>query len=85
MSGLARVAVASGGRTETLELPWETSLQEVLTQAREALAVSAASDVELYCADGTVMGNKLQRTLGELRERRMCPRLEFELRPVVSA
>ncbi len=84
MSGNARLTVAAEGRVESLELPWEATLQEVLTRAREALGVSGA-EVELYCADGTTMANKLERTLGELREQRQCPRREFELRRTVSS
>ena len=84
MSGVARVVVAGAGRREVLELPWEATLQEVLTRAREALGVGGL-EVELWCEDGTTLGNKLHRTLGELRDRRLCPRLEFELRGAAGA
>lgn len=79
MSDHARVRVSAEARSEVLELGWETTLADLRTRACEALALDG-SGLALYCADGTTMENKLQRTLAELRERRMCPRLEFELR-----
>jgi hypothetical protein len=33
-------------------------------------------------SDGTTMTNKLERTLDQLREQRICPSREFELRAV---
>ena len=50
-----------------------------MARAREELALDG-DGWEPFCADGTTMLNKLGRSLGELRERRICPRLEFELR-----
>ena len=80
MSGEARVQVRAGSESASLELPWECSLAEMVARAREALP-RAGADWEPFCEDGTTLSNKLQRTLAELRERRICPRLEFELRP----
>jgi hypothetical protein len=77
----ARVTVSAGGRTVTLRLGWDRTLAEVMTRAREELGLPG-EDWELTCSDGTTMTNKLERTLDELRERRICPRREYELRPV---
>ena len=71
--------VTSGGEAAVLDLPWESTVGEVMSRAREELALDGEG-WEPYCADGTTMRNKLERTLAELRERTMCPRLEFELR-----
>ncbi len=79
MIGQARVAVTAGGPAAVLELPWESAVAEILTQAVAQLGLEG--DWQLYCEDGTTMMNKLHRTLDELRARRICPRLEFELRP----
>lgn len=81
MNGHARVTVTAGGGSAVLELAWEAPVAEVLSRAKEELALEG-DGWELCCADGTTMLNKLRRTLGELRDRRICPRLEFELRPV---
>ncbi len=75
----AKVTVSADGRSAALELPWEAAVAEVLTRAQAELEL-AGDQWELYCADGTTMQNKLTRTLAELRDRRICPRLEFELR-----
>lgn len=76
----AKVTVSAGGKDTVLELPWEAALGDALTQARAELGIDV-DQWELFCGDGTTMQNKLTRTLGELRDRRICPRLEFELRP----
>ena len=73
--------MSAGGSNALLELPWEAAVEDVLARAREELGLEGEA-WELYCSDGTTMLNKLQRTLGELRDRRICPRLEFELRPL---
>jgi hypothetical protein len=77
----ARVTVSAGGRTVTLRLAWDRTLAQLMTRAREELGL-AGEDWELACSDGTTMTNKLERTLDELRERRICPRREFELKAV---
>jgi hypothetical protein len=79
LSGQARVTVAAAGEVAVLELPWEATVEEVMSRAREKLALEG-DGWEPYCGDGTTLHNKLERTLGELHERRICPRLEFELR-----
>ena len=71
--------VTAGGDTASLDLPWDSTIGEVMSKARAELAL-VGEGWEPYCADGTTMHNKLERTLAELRERRICPRLEFELR-----
>ena len=75
----AKITVSAGDRRAGLELPWDTTVSEVMRRARIELSLDG-DEWELCCADGTTMQNKLERTLGELRDRRICPRLEFELR-----
>jgi hypothetical protein len=75
----ARVTVTAGHDSASLRLGWDTSLAEMKTRACEELGLGDEG-WELQCEDGTTMMNKLERTLGELRDRRICPRREFELR-----
>ncbi len=77
----ARVKVSEGARTALIDLGWDDAVAEILARGRLELALEGDA-WELYCEDGTTMQNKLTRSLGELRDRRICPRLEFELRPV---
>jgi hypothetical protein len=83
-SDLAHVMVSSGGGRQEFSLPWETTLGELERLAAEALGLQAATGIELWCVDGTCMSGKLGRTLGELRERLICPSRVFEFRPVPS-
>jgi hypothetical protein len=78
MSDQARVAVDSPNGTFELTLPWSTTVGELFDQAR---ARAGAGDFEFACRDGVTMMNKLQRTLQELRDSRICPKREFVLRP----
>ena len=77
MSDEARVVVATPSGDLELTLPWDTTVGELLGQAQ---ARAGAGDYELACADGVTMMNKLERTLQELRDGRICPRREFVLR-----
>ncbi len=76
----AHVTVTWAGQTKAFLLPWETTIATVGQMAAEALDVDPAAELEWWCADGTSMTNKLERSLGELRERCICPKLEFEFR-----
>lgn len=78
MSDEARVAVDGPSGTYELTLPWSATVGEVFDQAR---ARAGAGDFEFACRDGVTMMNKLERTLAELRDRRICPKREFVLRP----
>ncbi len=80
MSYEAKVSVRGTDRTIHLRLPWETVVAEVQRLAREQLPAEAGPGSQLWCADGTSMLNKQGRALAELRDRRICPKLEFELR-----
>lgn len=73
------MTVSAGGAAAVLDVPWESTVGEMMSRARRELALEGEG-WEPYCADGTTMHNKLERTLADLRERRICPRLEFELR-----
>jgi hypothetical protein len=81
---LARISVSWGGETTEFALAWETTLGEVERLASEALGINALIGIELWCVDGTCMFGKLDRTLGEIRERLICPRRTFEFRPIRS-
>ncbi len=78
MSDDARVLVDSPGGAFELIMPWSATVGELFQQARTA---AGAGDYELACKDGITMMNKLERTLQELRDRRICPKREFVLRP----
>lgn len=81
MSDEAHVVVTAPSRSLQLTLPWTSSVGELFEQARSQLGLGDAGDYELLCADGVTMMNKLERTLQELRDRRICPKREFVLRP----
>jgi hypothetical protein len=77
MSDVARVRVSGPEGAFELTLPWTSTVGELLEQARSRVA---DADYEFACADGVTMMNKLERTLQELRDRRICPKREFVLR-----
>lgn len=77
MSDEARVVVDAPGGAFELTVPWSTTVGELFQQA---LTAAGAGDYELACGDGVTMMNKLERTLQELRDRRICPKREFVLR-----
>ncbi len=76
MSDEAHVTVESPGGAIELTLPWSATVGELFDQAR---ARAGAGDFEIACRDGVTMMNKLERTLQELRDRRICPKREFVL------
>jgi hypothetical protein len=78
----AHVLVSGPSGDANLTLPWRTTVGELFVQARTQLGLNAADDFEFSCADGVTMMNKLERTLQELRDRRICPRREFAVREV---
>ena len=77
MTDDAHVFVTGPSGDFELTLPWSSTVGELLEQAE---ARAGAGDYELACADGVTMMNKLERTLQELRDRRICPKREFLLR-----
>ena len=81
MSDEAHVVVSGPSASVELVLPWTSSVGELFEQARSQLELGDAGGYELLCADGVTMMNKLERTLQELRDRRICPKREFVLRP----
>ena len=81
MSDEAHVVVSGPSASVQLALPWTSSVGDLFEQARSQLGLGDASGYELMCADGVTMMNKLERTLQELRDRRICPKREFVLRP----
>ena len=80
MSYEAEVSVRGAARTVRLRLPWETSVAELHRLAQAQLLDEVGPGSQLWCADGTTMRNKGGRALAELRDRRICPALAFELR-----
>jgi len=80
MSGDARILVSGPSGEAELTLPWSTTIGELFEQARSQLRLSASGDYEFSCADGVTMMNKLERTLQELRDRRICPTRQFAVR-----
>jgi hypothetical protein len=77
MSGDARILVSGPSGEAELTLPWSTTVGEVFEQARSQLRLNASGDYEFSCSDGVTMMNKLERTLEELRDRRICPTRRF--------
>ncbi|MHB8324444.1 MAG: hypothetical protein ACYDEA_05280 [Candidatus Dormibacteria bacterium] len=77
---LARLTVTAAGESRELRMPWGTTVGEVEKAAAEAFGIVAAPGLELWCADGTSLSNKLERTLGEFKQRRICPKRVFEFR-----
>ena len=80
MSGDARILVRGPSGEAELTLPWSTTIGELFEQARSQLGLSASGDYEFSCADGVTMMNKLERTLQELRDRRICPTRSFAVK-----
>lgn len=82
MSDDARVLVSGPSGSAELRLHWSTTVGELFDQARSQLGLEGRGDHELWCTDGVTMMNKLERTLQELRDRRICPRREFAIRQI---
>lgn len=77
MTGDAHVVVSGPSGAAELTLPWSTTVGELFAQARSLLGLESSGDCEFSCADGVTMMNKLERTLQELRDRRICPTRRF--------
>ena len=77
MSDEARILVDSPSGPFELTVAWTTTVGQLFEQAR---ANAGTGDYEFACADGVTMMNKLERTLQELRDGRICPKREFVLR-----
>ncbi len=77
MSDEAHVTVTGPDGAFELSVPWSTTIAQLFDQARSR---AGGVQYEFACADGVTMMNKLERTLGELRDRRICPKREFVLR-----
>ena len=80
MSDDAQVQVSGPSGSVELRLPWSATVGEVHGQACSQLELPGSGDYEIWCADGVTMMNKLERTLQELRDRRICPKREFVIR-----
>ncbi|MGA7913046.1 MAG: hypothetical protein WB682_03720 [Candidatus Dormiibacterota bacterium] len=79
MSDEAHVAVIGpAGQTE-LTVPWSTTVGELFGLALSELKLGEGG-FELSCADGVTMMNKLERTLQDLRDRRICPTQRFAVK-----
>ena len=76
----AHIRVTGAGHSRALTLPWETTIAEVAQRAANALDIATEAGLEWWCADGTSLANKLERTLEDFKERKICPKLEFEFR-----
>ncbi|HUY54032.1 MAG TPA: hypothetical protein VMV23_02610 [Candidatus Nanopelagicaceae bacterium] len=76
----AHIRVTWAGHSRALTLPWETTIEAVGQMAAKALDITPEAGLEWWCADGTSLANKLERTLGDFKERKICPKLEFEFR-----
>ena len=81
MNDQAHVTVNGPAGSAQLDLPWSSTLGQLFEEARSQLGLDDARDYELWCADGVTMMNKLERTLQELRDRRICPTREFAIKP----
>lgn len=81
MSDEAHVLVSGPSGSAQLDLPWSSTVGELFEQARSQLRLGGTGDYELWCADGVTMMNKLERSLQELRDRRICPKREFAIKP----
>ena len=81
MSDDAQILVGGPSGSVELRLPWSATVGEVYQQALSQLDLLGPGDYEISCADGVTMMNKLERTLQELRDRRICPKREFSIRP----
>ncbi|HEX9100277.1 MAG TPA: hypothetical protein VF956_12385 [Candidatus Dormibacteraeota bacterium] len=80
MSDEARIVVSGPSGSTQLNLPWSSSVGELFAHARSQLGLGDTGGYELWCADGVTMMNKLERSLQELRDRRICPKREFAIR-----
>ena len=80
MSDDAQIRVTGPSGSAELRLPWSATVGEVYEQALSQLGLAGSGDYEISCADGVTMMNKLERTLQELRDRRICPKREFVIR-----
>jgi hypothetical protein len=80
MSGDAHIVVRGPSGEAELTLPWSTTVGELFEHARSRLGLNGSADYEFSCADGVTMMNKLERTLQELRDRRICPTRQFAVR-----
>jgi hypothetical protein len=85
MSDEAHVLVSGPSGSAQIDLPWSTTVGELFEHARSQLELGGPDGYELWCADGVTMMNKLERTLQELRDRRICPKREFAIRVMPSA
>ena len=81
MNDEALVQISGPSGSVELRLPWGTTVGEVYAEARGRFQLPEPGDYEFSCADGVTMMNKLERTLQELRDRRICPKREFVIRP----
>jgi hypothetical protein len=77
MTGDAHLVVSGPSGSAELSLPWSTTVVELFEQARSELGLDSSRNYEFSCADGVTMMNKLERTLQELRDRRICPTRRF--------
>lgn len=80
MSGDAHIVVSGSSGEAELTLPWSTTVGELFEQARVQLGLIRSGEYEFLCADGVTMMNKLERTLQELRDRRICATRRFAIR-----
>ncbi len=78
---VARVTVSTAGERRQFSLPWETTVGDLERLSVASFGLEAEAGLELWCSDGTSMATKRSRTLGDLRERLICPQRAFELRP----
>ncbi len=85
MSDEAHVLVSGPSGSARLDLPWSTTVGQLFEQARSQLGLRGPDGYELWCADGVTMMNKVERTLQELRDRRICPKREFAIRGIARA
>ena len=81
MSDDALILVKGPSGSVELRLPWSATVGELYEQARAQLDLPGPDDHEILCTDGVTMMNKLERTLQELRDGRICPKREFAVRP----
>ena len=72
--------VTWAGESREFRMPWGTTVGEVEAVAAGAFDLVPVPGLELWCADGTSLSNKRERTLGDFKQRRICPKLEFEFR-----
>ena len=77
----AHIRVAGPDSGVEMTVPWSTTVGEIFDQAKSQLGIPV-DGLEFWCGDGTSMSNKMERTLEELRERRICPRQEYAIRPI---